>query len=215
MGRMGHAVRVLASLLLLFAGLAACDPRSNSAATATRPATPLATVRPATPTSTVGLASPVASPGLSASPFAQFPGGGTWISYQSPDGKFSIDYLDSWNLSEEQPSVFFLSPDADALVQVTYQDVGVALSNQQLANIASESLQEQFGPIYLEQGRQLQPDNSYRIDFVLQQDPIIDGQAFVEFQGTTLFLIMFMTPTELIEFYYPTFARMITSYRTF
>ncbi|GIV98133.1 MAG: hypothetical protein KatS3mg057_2790 [Herpetosiphonaceae bacterium] len=132
--------------------------------------------------------------------------------YHASEGDYTIDYPEDWTVNEEPPNVQFLAPNEEALVQVTYSDIGGTLSQDQLVDIASESLADGFGDGYVEEDRVPQADGSTRIDFRIEEQTELTGSVWVEQHGTKLYMLLMMVETTKSSEYTDIFNHILSSY---
>ncbi len=220
------SIRVIVLGFLAFAALlalGACDAGGSSTPTAVpRPTATTEAVQPhrlrpvATPTVAVALAQPTVDTQVQAPtaiPTQDF--GVTYTGYTGKSGTWSIDYPNTWQVSEQDPNVQFIEPSQSAFIQVTTSAMDPSKTNLDLAQIASDQFAQAFGASYKEQDREMQNDGSYRVDFTFNADDADwAGQVFVEGRQSNLYMLLLATTQAQAQsdLYNSVFTHVIDSY---
>jgi hypothetical protein len=118
-------------------------------------------------------------------------------------------------VNEQDPNVQFIEPSQSAFIQVTTSTMDPSNTNEDLVQLASEKFAESFGDSYKEQGREVQNDGSYRLDFTFSADDAQwDGQVFVEGRRSKLYMLLLATSQaqSQADLYNSIFSHVIDSY---
>lgn len=133
--------------------------------------------------------------------------------YRSTAGGYSIEYPSDWTRNGGDQLLQVQPRAQDALVQISYQDIGYAATPAQLEQIADTALRGGFGSAYVKGETRTQPDGSIGIDFRLNQTPEWHGNAFVEQRGTVLYMSVFLVETAKQAQYAEQLAHTLASYK--
>lgn len=139
---------------------------------------------------------------------------GGFVRYDGPEGDWSIEYPEDWQVIESPPNYQFLETTGEAFVQLTYTAGGGQISNEELADIATAQFESSFEN-YSEYNREVQSDDSVRIDFTFSAGGIDwDAQVFIEGRQGDLYMLLLATTEDAFQAgtYQKTIDYMIGSY---
>jgi hypothetical protein len=119
--------------------------------------------------------------------------------YQADEGDWSLEYPEDWIVNESPPNVQFLEPAGEAFIQLTFSEGGGLLTNEELADLASEQFEINFED-YVERGRTEQGDGSWRIDFNFSASGSDwHAQTFVEGRQGNLYMLLLATTEDAFQ----------------